>query len=47
MRFKQYQGQDLEALPVVNMIFEKDVEQNYQRILNDIDAIHAEIAIVA
>lgn len=43
MRFKQYQGQDLEALPVVNMIFDKDIEQNYQRILSDIDAIHAEM----
>lgn len=46
MRFKQYQGQDLEALPVVNMIFEKDVEQNYQRILNDIDAIHSEMSVL-
>lgn len=47
LRFKQYQGQDLEALPVVNMIFDKDIEQNYERILNDIDAIHAEMAVLA
>lgn len=43
LRFKQYQGQDLEALPVVNMVSEKDIEENHKRILSDIYAIHAEM----